>query len=98
MKVLFYYCFKVNTGQTSGRRGLDLNVEPVWVQGITGNGVVVSIMDDGKYVHVYTDIIIATAWRSTVVIAQILHYLSHTTSQLYNIFSEKHHVIFLKSN
>ncbi|XP_064404069.1 neuroendocrine convertase 2-like isoform X2 [Halichondria panicea] len=37
----------VNRGQTSGRKGLDINVEPVWLQGITGSGVVVSIMDDG---------------------------------------------------
>ena len=38
---------KVNTGQTHGRRGLDLNVKPVWQQGITGSGVVVSITDNG---------------------------------------------------
>ena len=35
-------------GQTSGRPGLDLNVEPVWMQGITGRGVVVTVVDDGK--------------------------------------------------
>ena len=27
---------------------LDLNVEPVWMQGITGDGVVVGIVDDGQ--------------------------------------------------
>ena len=35
-------------GQTSGPEGLDLNVEPAWIQGITGGGVVVTVVDDGK--------------------------------------------------
>ena len=30
-----------------GRSGKDLNVEPAWMQGITGKGVVVSVFDDG---------------------------------------------------
>ncbi len=42
--------FQVNSGQTGSRRGLDINVEPVWLQGITGSGVVVSIVDDGGLV------------------------------------------------
>ena len=37
-----------NVGQTSGEAGLDLNVEPVWMQGIAGNGVVVTVVDDGE--------------------------------------------------
>ena len=37
-----------NTGQTRGPSGLDLNVEPVWMQGITGRGVVVAFVDDGN--------------------------------------------------
>ena len=37
-----------NTGQTSGHTGLDLNVVPAWIQGYTGKGVVVSIVDDGR--------------------------------------------------
>ena len=37
-----------NTGQTLGPSGLDLNVEPAWMQGITGDGVVVGIVDDGQ--------------------------------------------------
>ena len=37
-----------NTGQTNGPSGLDLNVEPVWQEGITGQGVVVGVVDDGK--------------------------------------------------
>ena len=37
-----------NTGQTGGQSGLDLNVEPAWMQGITGQGVVVGLVDDGK--------------------------------------------------
>jgi hypothetical protein len=28
--------------------GRDLNVAPVWAQGITGHGVVISLIDDGK--------------------------------------------------
>ena len=36
-----------NTGQTNGPSGLDLNVEPVWMQGVTGSGVVVGFVDDG---------------------------------------------------
>lgn len=41
----------MNSGQVDGvKLGLDLNVEPVWLQGITGKDVVVSIMDDGGLV------------------------------------------------
>ena len=40
--------FQENTGQTRGPSGLDLNVEPVWMQRITGDGVVVGIVDDGQ--------------------------------------------------
>ena len=43
------YYIQENTGQTFGPSGLDLNVEPVWMQGITGDGVIVGIVDDGKY-------------------------------------------------
>ena len=39
---------QLNTGQTSGPAGRDLNVIPAWMQGITGKGVVVSVVDDGK--------------------------------------------------
>ena len=28
-------------------RGLDMNVMPAWLEGLTGRGVVVSILDDG---------------------------------------------------
>ena len=41
--------FQLNTGQTSGSSGLDINVEPVWMQGYTGTGVVVGFVDDGMY-------------------------------------------------
>ena len=48
-----------NTGQTRGPSGLDLNVEPAWMQGITGEGVIVGIVDDGMLhccsVHVNYD-------------------------------------------
>lgn len=36
-----------NVGQSSGPSGLDINVLPVWAQGISGKGVVVAILDDG---------------------------------------------------
>ncbi|XP_057306500.1 PC3-like endoprotease variant B [Hydractinia symbiolongicarpus] len=36
-----------NRGQSTGPPGVDLNVLPVWKQGITGRGVVVSVLDDG---------------------------------------------------
>ena len=37
-----------NKRQTLGPAGLDLNVKPVWMQEITGAGVVVSVVDDGE--------------------------------------------------
>ena len=36
-----------NVGQDGGHSGLDLNVLPAWIQGYTGRGVVVSVVDDG---------------------------------------------------
>ena len=38
---------QLNTGRVAGSYGKDLNVEPAWMQGITGKGVVVSVFDDG---------------------------------------------------
>ena len=45
-----YLCliFIENTGQTNGPSGLDLNVEKAWLQGITGEGVIVGVVDDGE--------------------------------------------------
>ena len=44
---------QLHTGQTGPQFvGNDLNVEPVWIQGITGCNSVVAIVDDGEYVHV----------------------------------------------
>ncbi|XP_078078098.1 PC3-like endoprotease variant B [Mustelus asterias] len=37
----------LNTGQTKGPKGFDINVMPVWEKNITGSGVVVTIIDDG---------------------------------------------------
>jgi len=42
-----YGCVQVNRGQTGGMVGYDINVVPVWRKGITGRGIVVSILDDG---------------------------------------------------
>ena len=38
---------QLNTGQTGGPAGRDLNVVPAWVQGLTGRGIVVAVVDDG---------------------------------------------------
>lgn len=35
-----------NTFQNRGK-GLDMNVQEAWAEGITGNGIVVTILDDG---------------------------------------------------
>ena len=44
------YKFQNNTGQTGEKvLLLDLNVEPAWIQGYTGRGVVVAVVDDGKF-------------------------------------------------
>ena len=45
---LFYACTQLNTGQTDGAVGKDLHLEPVWRQGITGSGVVVTVVDEGE--------------------------------------------------
>lgn len=37
----------MNGGQTGGKRDIDLNVEPAWDKGFTGQNVVVTILDDG---------------------------------------------------
>ena len=46
------YCvattMQLNTGQTGGPAGRDLNVVPAWMQGFTGKGVVVAVVDDGR--------------------------------------------------
>ena len=39
---------QLNTGQTGGPAGRDINVVPAWMQGFTGKGVVVAVVDDGK--------------------------------------------------
>lgn len=39
--------YLLNEGQTGGPVGVDINVLPVWRKGISGKGVVVSILDDG---------------------------------------------------
>ena len=43
---------QLNTGQTEGPRGKDLNVEPVWMQGVTGSGVVVAFVDNGTVLSI----------------------------------------------
>ena len=41
------FVLQLNEGQTGGPVGVDINVLPVWRKGISGKGVVVSILDDG---------------------------------------------------
>ena len=47
--------FQVNTGQTKGPKGYDVNVMPVWKKGYTGKGIVVCVLDDG-ILHTHEDI------------------------------------------
>ena len=42
-----YIILQHNT-ELNGNRN-DINVQPVWLQGITGKGVTIGIVDDGKY-------------------------------------------------
>ncbi|KAL4233860.1 hypothetical protein ACF0H5_008536 [Mactra antiquata] len=39
--------YLVNTGQTGGEEGNDINILPAWSMGYDGRGVVVTILDDG---------------------------------------------------
>lgn len=43
---------QLNSGQVGGSH--DLNVEPAWIQGLTGKGVTIAVVDDGKHVNTYT--------------------------------------------
>jgi len=54
MASCFVVLLQVNTGQTGviqqfGEDRRDLNVEPVWIQGVTGCNVIVGVVDDGNY-------------------------------------------------
>ena len=40
-----------NEGQTGGVPGFDVNVQMVWYQGYTGQGIVVTVLDDGCDYH-----------------------------------------------
>ncbi len=43
--------YQLNTGQTGASNvGNDLNVEPAWLQGITGCNSVVAIVDNGRFI------------------------------------------------
>ncbi len=43
----------MNTGQlSSSDAGRDMNVERAWLQGLTGRGNVVAVVDDGNYIAV----------------------------------------------
>lgn len=51
LRCCIIWSLQQNVGQTSGPAGLDLNVEGAWIQGLTGRGVVVSVVDDGEMSH-----------------------------------------------
>ena len=40
------HALQSNSGQVGGVH--DMNVEPAWIQGLTGKGVRVAVVDDGK--------------------------------------------------
>ena len=40
-----------NTGQYDATKGLDINALRAWMQGVTGTGTVVAVIDDGKRVE-----------------------------------------------
>ena len=44
---------QLNIGQTGGPAGRDINVVPAWMQGFTGKGVVVGIVDEGKLTEIW---------------------------------------------
>jgi len=45
---LCFFFFLSQHRTEPGYEGHDINILPVWKRGITGKGVVVSILDDGK--------------------------------------------------
>lgn len=46
--LFFFVCFQHFPFQFQHRgNGLDMNVIPAWKEGITGKGIVVTILDDG---------------------------------------------------
>ena len=48
-QIIICCLFQNNTGQTGYTTLLlDINVEPAWIQGYTGNGIIVGVVDDGK--------------------------------------------------
>ena len=49
VQLLYANCRQNNTGQTGeSTLKLDINVEPAWIQGYTGKGIVVAVVDDGE--------------------------------------------------
>ena len=54
-----------NSGQVSGVVGLDINVEPVWAQGIKGEGQVIAVVDDSvqiRHPDLYPNVLSAYSW------------------------------------
>ncbi len=54
-----------NTGQVDGVVGKDINVEPVWAQGIKGESSVIAIVDDSvqiRHPDLYPNVLTAYGW------------------------------------
>ena len=70
-----YHNLQLNTGQVGGSHDSDLNVEPAWIQGITGKGVVVAVVDDGElHKCLYRSCHIRIYWRCLTLEAHSKHY------------------------
>ena len=48
--------------QENGDTALDLNVEPAWIQGVTGCNVIVGVVDDGKLAKVMSGKLTCVRW------------------------------------
>ena len=57
---------------------LDLNVEPAWIQGITGCNVIVGVVDDGEYFRSNTYIIFVCLWKGAPLLQDFLGPLFET--------------------
>lgn len=45
---------QLNSAQTApANAGKDLNLEPAWIQGCTGKGSIVAVVDDGMHCIIY---------------------------------------------
>jgi hypothetical protein len=68
---------QLNTGQLAAAdAGNDMNVERAWLQGLTGCGMVVAVVDDGKGVYSYIPVRIPDG--KTIYVKCVSSYYCHT--------------------